>query len=138
MSNSLIFIKYQKMEMKKFIISVVPITVFSDTIHIKLYHCQWNWFDQGPIVSGHVLISWSNTSNNACCFGNALWLWDVSLQLIKTWRLTIGPRDNYPLKVTTKSFSCDWNLANYAMQCFTFHWQNDFFGTLLVDRKHLN
>ena len=28
--------------------------------------------NQGPIVSGHVFISWSNTSNSACCFGDAL------------------------------------------------------------------
>ena len=27
---------------------------------------------QGPIVSGHVLISWSNTSNSASCFGDNL------------------------------------------------------------------
>ena len=27
---------------------------------------------QGPIVSGHVFFSWSNTSNSACCFGDAL------------------------------------------------------------------
>ena len=27
---------------------------------------------QGPIVSGHVFISWSSTSNSACCFGDAL------------------------------------------------------------------
>ena len=30
---------------------------------------HWN---QGPIVSGHIFISWSNTSNSACCFGDAL------------------------------------------------------------------
>ena len=29
-------------------------------------------FCQGPIVSGHVFISWSNTSNSACYFGDAL------------------------------------------------------------------
>ena len=34
---------------------------------------DWNYgICQGPIVSGHVFISLSNTSNSACCFGDAL------------------------------------------------------------------
>ena len=51
-----------------------------------------SWWYQGPIVSGHVFISWSNTSNSACCFGEALILSPSAVQKLA--------RHNRPLPKT--------------------------------------
>ena len=53
-------------------ISSYIIECFKFLIRVSKYHDFLDQFIQGPIMSGHVLISWSNISNSACCFGDAL------------------------------------------------------------------
>ena len=70
--------------------------------------------EQGPIVSGHVLISWSNTSNSACCFGDAL-------RCVASADQNMAPH-NRPLHKLFKTFwffgmswnSSLWNLNVYS------------------------
>ena len=49
-----------------------PSTSTTQSSNCTKARLQYIIINQGPIVSGHVLISWSSTSNSACCFVDTL------------------------------------------------------------------
>ena len=88
MSNLLILILSTKKENEKnYYITGAQwqlFTVFSDTIHIKQYHCQWNCFDYDGLFlfatctfcALDVFLCYANIGNLAC---NLTWNTPVSI-----------------------------------------------------------